>query len=140
MCLDKYPDIRIFRGILQRVVDEVSDHLLHHALASENRRHHTGQALVIKADVLLIGLLRVFSAYLFDRLIDAIDGHIDLIFVILDLGKERQVRNDLRDPVSLFVDLKDIVKDLVRALFAKAPVDQGFRVSVDRSKRSFQFM
>ena len=42
--------------------------------------------------------------------------------------------------MSFLIDLQDIVKDLVRALFAKTPVDQGFRVSVDGCKRRFQFM
>ena len=36
MALDKYPDSRISGGIFQSIINEVSDHLLHHAFTSEN--------------------------------------------------------------------------------------------------------
>ena len=42
--------------------------------------------------------------------------------------------------MAFLVDLHDIIEDLVRALLPKSPVDQGFRVSRDRSERRFQFV
>ena len=39
MRLNKHPDICVLSRILQRIVDEVSHHLFHHASASEYRRH-----------------------------------------------------------------------------------------------------
>ena len=85
MRLYEYPDILIILGIFKRVVDEVSDHLLHHALASEDRRHRTGQALIVKPDILLFGLGQILPAHFLHRLIDPVERHVDLLFIILDL-------------------------------------------------------